>query len=207
LETNSMPRIAAREVVGDVAGLPRRVVLVTSGFIDLVNLMSHARAINNLEPGFFDRFVASLAQESGGKPLGASVQFSSPRYWTDDVLNEQLSNFNQMVGMMVALELAHHQLGHYRKYADRLTDASGNGVPLGDVLTPAEWEQALVAAVETSLNAGFGVDGVIALYAGIERMPRRPAWTASYLPAHAEVSRLRKSLEKAERKYFGGFRK
>ena len=42
------------------------------------------------------------------------------RYWTDNVINDQMSYFNQMVGFMMAINLSHHYLGHYAKYAPKM---------------------------------------------------------------------------------------
>jgi hypothetical protein len=66
------------------------------------------------------RYIVSLAQETGKKELKPLPNLSKPAYWTDAVLNEQASNFNQMVGAMIAIKLAHHYLGHYKKYAAKL---------------------------------------------------------------------------------------
>ena len=43
---------------------------------------------------------------------------------TEDLLNDQQSNFNQMVGMVLAIELSHHYLGQYKKYSDTLAETA-----------------------------------------------------------------------------------
>src|SRR5271168_3490432 len=40
-------------------------VSISSGFIDLVNRLCHAKAIDRVEPGFFDQYVRNLAQVAG----------------------------------------------------------------------------------------------------------------------------------------------
>jgi hypothetical protein len=129
---------------------------------------------------------------------------SNPKYWTEDVLNEQLSNFNQMVGAAVAIKLSHHYLGHYKKYASKLEDANGKNLPINSFLTPAEWDEAMRVGVRNALEAGMGIEGPKALFDCIDKMPKRPDWTLYFLPANAKVKVIKKEMEKIEKKFFAG---
>jgi hypothetical protein len=146
----------------------------------------------------------SLAQESGDKELRELPNLSNKKYWTLEMINEQLSNFNQIVGEVVGIKLAHYYLGHYKKYKDKLVNSQGKPVPINTLLTAAEWDQAVKLGVRNALDCGLGIDGVKALYDCIDKMPKRPEWTLYFLPANVKVSRLKRDLEKIESDFFAG---
>ena len=89
-----------------------RQVTSRAGFIDLLNHICHAKAVDHIQPGFFDQYIKNLAQgtATGPRSLPSIVD---PRYWTEAVINDQMSYFNQMIGFMMAINLSHHYLGHY----------------------------------------------------------------------------------------------
>jgi len=200
LETDMMPSIKLVEYEDDPK--PMRAVFISAGFIDLMNQVAHAKAIDRVEKGYFQKYVLALAQESGEKELKELPNLSNKKYWTDDMVNEQKSNFNQMVGMVVAIELSHHYLGHFKKYAAKLEDDKGKAVPINNLLTPAEWEEALKSGARNSLNAALGVQGALALYDAMAKMPQRPTWADYFLPKEVKVDRVKKDLEKWEKKFF-----
>ena len=183
---------------------PLRMVFISAGFVDLVNNVAHAKAIDKVTKGYFPRYVLSLAQESGEKELHELPNLSDKRYWTSDMMNEQLSNFNQIVGTVVGIELSHHYLGHFKKYADRLTDPKGKPVPINTLLTPDEWEASVRRGVRNALECGLSIDGVKALYDCIDKMPQRPAWTIYFLPDDVKVAKLKKTMERIEKDFFLG---
>lgn len=202
VETDVTPFVKLAEQMEE--GKPMRVVFVSVGFIDLMNNVAHAKAIDKIEKGYFEKYVLSLAAESGEKELKELPNLSNPKYWSEDVLQEQQSNFNQMVGTAVAIKLAHHYLGHYKKYAAKLEDASGKNVPINTLLTPAEWDESMRLGVRNAFEAGCGIEGPLALFECIEKMPKRPEWTFYFLPANAKVKLIKKEMEKIERKVFAG---
>ena len=179
-------------------------VFVTVGMIDLMNNVAHAKAIDKIEKGYFEKYVLSLAQESGAMELKELPNVANPKYWSEGVLNEQLSNFNQMVGTAVSIKLAHHILGHYKKYAAKLEDAQGKRTPINNLLAPDEWDAAMKMGVRNALEAGLGIEGITAFWEAIDKMPKRPDWTAYFLPATAKVKPMRKDMEKIEKKFFAG---
>lgn len=203
LETDVTPFVHVIEYPDDVK--PMRAVFVSAGFIDLVNNIAHAKAIDKIQKGYFKNYVLSLAQESGEKELKELPGLSDKRLWTDDVLNEQLSNFNQIVGAVVGIKLAHHYLGQYKKYESQLKDrAHHHTVSINNLLTPQEWDAALRCGVANALNCGLSIEGLEALYDAIDAMPMRPAWTLNFLPEKIKVSGLKKELKKMERDFFSG---
>jgi len=183
---------------------PMRFVFVSVGFIDLMNNVAHAKAIDTVEKGYFEKYVLSLAAESGEKELKELPNVGNPKYWTEAVLNEQESSFNQMVGAAVAIKLSHHYLGHYKKYAGKLEDANGKNVPINTLLTPAEWDECMHAGIRNAMDAGMLIEGPKALFECIDKMPKRPDWTLYFLPAKANVKAIKKEMEKMERDFFAG---
>ena len=127
------------------------------------------------------------------------------RFWKDDVLNDQASYFNQMIGMMVAINLSHHYLGHFDKYAAQ-DGRPGNKTASHQRLLdrPAEWEVSVKAGATDALNCALATDGAKALFDAIDKMPRRPAWTEAILPKDADVKKLNKQLTEYETQFFHG---
>jgi len=183
---------------------PMRFVFVSVGFIDLMNNVAHAKAIDKIEKGYFEKYVLSLAGESGEKELKPLPNIANPQYWTEAVLNEQESSFGQMVGAAVAIKLSHHYLGHYKKYASQLEDANGKTVPINTLLTPAEWETSMRVGIRNAMEAGYLIEGPKALFECIDKMPKRPDWTLYFLPAKANVKAIKKEMEKMEKDLFAG---
>lgn len=202
IETDVTPFIKLAEYPEE--GKPMRFVFVSVGFIDLMNNVAHAQAIDTSQKGYFEKYVLSLAAETGEKELKELPNLANPKYWTEPVLNEQLSNFNQMVGAAVAIELSHHYLGHYKKYASKLEDANGKNVPINNFLTPGEWEESMRVGIRNALEAGMGIEGPKALFDCIDKMPKRPDWTLYFLPAKANVKAIKKEMEKIEKRFFAG---
>jgi len=179
-------------------------VFVSVGFIDLVNNVAHAKAIDTVEKGYFEKYILSLSHESGDKELRDLPNIDNPKYWTDAVMQEQLSNLRQMVGTVVAIKLAHVYLGNYQKYASSLDPASSTPKPIEDLVTPEEWDTAMKAGVRNGLETGLGIEGIKALFETIDKMPTRPAWTEFFLPVGAKAKGIAKEMEKIEKKVFAG---
>ncbi len=82
-----------------------RQVCLSAGFIDMVNHICHAKAIDRIEKGYFDRYVKNLAESCASNPSAQAPNIVNPRYWTVDVMNDQLSYFNQVIGLLTAINL------------------------------------------------------------------------------------------------------
>ena len=200
LETDLRPFVKTEEYPDE--NKPLRLVFISVGFLDLINNIAHAKAIDKTEPGYFERYLISLAEESGDTEIKGLPGISAKRYWTEDVLNEQTSNFNQMVGIVIAIEISHHYFDHFKKYGDKL-ETGDLPKPINNMLSDSEWNESVKAGVQNALDCGYGVEGVKALYEAIDKMPKRPSWTAYFLPENAKVAKLKKDLERAEKDYFG----
>ena len=177
-------------------------VHVTAGFIELMNSLSHAKAIDDVQKGFFKMYVDRLGLETGAELPRSLLDILQSQTLSLDTRNYQMSHFNQMVAASIAVEMAHQYLGHYAKYAGHLTDAQGQPVPINRLVTPEEWHEAVLKGAHHALDCGLGVEGLQVIYESIDRMPKRPAWTIYFLPEKANVSRIKRDLTKVEKDFF-----
>ena len=196
LETEPMPYVQAGHF--DFEGRPLRVVTVSTGFIELMNRVARARAFDGVEPGYLDRYLATLGTIDPAKGLPELPDAQNAKFAQAHVVNNQRTYFSQMVSMVVAIELSHQYLGHYEKYSGQLAGKS----PIAAVMKKADWQKAVEAGAENSLNAGYGPESVCAFYAALERMKQRPAWAAYFLPPDENVKKLSTKLAKIEKKFF-----
>ena len=177
-------------------------VSISAGYIDLVNHLAHAKAIDRVEPGYFAKYAQNLARQSGGDTLPDPPNMIDNRYWTPAVMNDQISFFNQMIGLTLALNLSHHYLGQYNRHGSQLM--AGKLVSISNVLAPEEWDASVKAAALNALNCALGTDGPTALFEAIDQMPKRPAWTAFIAPPTADLKKVNKQLKKYEDDFFHG---
>jgi hypothetical protein len=183
---------------------PERGVWISAGFIDLVNNVAHAKAIDAKERGYFKRYTDLLAQESGRNMLSPLPNDSDPKYWTDKMLNEQQSNFNSIVGVMVGIKLAHHYLGQYDKYKGKLDGTSANPGAINLFLTEQEWEQALRLGLRNALDAGCLIEGVVPFFEAIDKMKVRPPWAIYFLPENVKFSKVKREMERIQQRFLRG---
>ena len=174
-------------------------VSVSASFIALINRLAHAKAIDQIEPGYFNRYVTTWGKDSAGENSPPLPDPTHPRYWSDEVLNQQAGFFSQMMSLTVAINLSDLYLGLYNKYSAQL---SGKPVPINNFLTPAEWESGLKAATLNTLECAFGTEGAKALFEAIDKMPQRPAWAAYIVPRNVDLKKLNRKLAAAERSFF-----
>jgi hypothetical protein len=180
-----------------------RQVSVSAGFIDLVNHLSHAKAIDRIQPGFFDQYVQNIARSATDDSIQLPDMVDA-RFWADDVMNDQASYFNQMIGMMVAINLSHHYLGHFDKYAAKMAGPGNKLIPINEFLSPGEWEVSVKAGATDALNCALSTEGVKLLFNAIDQMPHRPAWTEAILPKNTDIKKLDKELSRYEKDFFHG---
>lgn len=191
---------------GDGGGKPLRGVWISAGFIDLVNRVAHAKAIDTTQKGYFQKYIVQLAAENGEMELKPLPDDANPKFWTEDMLNEQQSNFNSIVGIVVGIKMAHHTLGHFDKYKDQVLEREGfKPVPINSIIADKEWEEAYKEGLFISLNAGCFIEGVIPFYEAIDKMTPRPPWTIYFLPNQVKFGqRMKKDFVKFQEDYFAG---
>jgi hypothetical protein len=207
LENLTLPYLQTH-LVDPTKGL--RAVYLSKGCVDLLNYISHAKAIDGSSHGFFDKSMARLAMESGDGGLPDLLANSARNAWSFPIMNRQASHFNQMAGGLMAIELAHVYLGHYQKYAGQLIDARNQPVPLNRVISPGEWHEAVMLGARNGLDCGFAVDGLKLILECIDKMPARPPWRAYFLPdavTGKDISKINRELEQLQQKAFMSFDK
>lgn len=175
---------------------------VSVGFVNLINHIAHALAVDRIQPGYFNQYMTYLATPTADGTTPEPPDILADRCWTDDVMNDQASYFNQMMGMTMAINLSHHYLGEFNKYAGQAQP--GKPVVINNYVTSSEWDTEIRAAVENSLDCAYATEGVKALFSAIDKMPHRPAWTAYVVPQNIDIQRLNKRLAKYEVAFFHG---
>jgi hypothetical protein len=182
----------------------QRQVELSAGFIDLVNRLCHAKAIDKIQPGYFDQYVEILARACATDPTAPLPPIVDPRFWTENIVNDQLGYFNQMMGTMMAISMSHHYLGHYAKYAAKLAGAGDKIGPINNYLTPAEWNVSVKAGALDALNCALSTDGLRIMFEALDKMPTRPAWAAYIAPQNTDFKKLNKELARYEEDFFHG---
>ena len=176
-------------------------VFVSPALFEVLNYISHARAVESADNGFFAKAVNSLACDNGDKGLAPLYQPTHEKSWAFNTMNWQLGYFNQMAAGLMAIEMAHHHLGHYSKYTGQLGDPK-KPAPLYSVLSQKEWREAVLTGSRHALDCGLAPEGLIVLFDAISRMPQRPSWAVHLMPPTAEVSILRLELKRVEASFF-----
>jgi hypothetical protein len=176
-------------------------VFVSVGYVELLNYIAHAKAIDKIQPGYFTQYVLTLAGDKGSHapPMPPNL---IDRYWTMDVMNDQASYFNQMLGLTVAISLSQEYLGYFDKYSGQMM--GGKLVPINNFLTPEEWEASVKKATLNSLDCALGTEGAKALFEAIDKMPKRPAWTAFVVPQSVDLKKVNEDLATYEASYWRG---
>jgi hypothetical protein len=83
-------------------------------------------------------------------------------------------------------------------------DGNGNVRPINDLLTPREWEEAFAKGVRNALDAGCTVEGVTPFFEAFDKMKARPSWAVYFMPSNVKFAKMKKEMEKIQRKFFAG---
>jgi hypothetical protein len=175
---------------------------VSVAFVDLLNHIAHAKAIDRIRPGYFEQYTATLARQSFGATIPVAPDITDPRFWTDEIMSEQMSYFNEMIGMTMAINLSHQYLGHFIKYAPQMSAAKLR--PINNLLTPSEWDVSVRQGARNALDCAIGTEGARALFEAIDKIPNRSGWTALIVPQNADLKELNKKLSSYEHLYYRG---
>lgn len=180
---------------------PGQPVRISASFIDFINRVAHAKAVDEADRGFFLRYTSRLADDPRTM-LAPDFAVLPQRAWSFNTMNRQASHFNQMVGGLLGIDHAHHYLGHYRKNAKYFDPQTALPQPINAMITEAEWRQAVLEGARNALACGLGVDGMKAIFECFGQMPTRPAWAAYFIHPDADVRRINAELVHAEREFF-----
>jgi len=179
-----------------------RQISVSTGFVNLLNHIAHAKAIDHIQPGYFNHYVAALARQHARETPIQPADLDNPIYWTDPVMQEQVNFFNQMVSITLALNLSHLYLDHYDKYAVKMTE--GRSSPVNYFIGSDEWQASVKYATLNSLDCALPTEGAEALFDCIDRLPRHPTWADYILPQTVNIKKLNKQLADYEHDYYFG---
>lgn len=183
------------------AETPANTIVLTSGFVDLLNHLAHAKALDESAGGYFEQYVRALPQDGSAplEPVGKSLP--NEQVWNFDTMNHQVSLFNQMTGTLLAIEMAHHYLGHFKKHGIS-TSTAETPEPFTEKITAKEWREAVLKGSRNALDCGLGVDGFRAILSAVEKLPTRPKWSACLVHPKADISKLSRELEILEKDFF-----
>jgi hypothetical protein len=202
LQMQDSPLVAPLTVTEDNHVL--RQVSLSAGFIDLINHIAHAKAIDRVHPGYFLQYIRIFAHLSLTDAAAPPPNIVEPRYWSEDIMNDQIGYFNQMISLVMAIHLSHHYLGHCVKYSAQLSLASDKPAPINALLTPDEWAVSVKAGTINALNCALSTEGIRTLFDAIDEMPRRPEWAAYIIPQDTDIKSLNTQLQKYEEDFFHG---
>jgi hypothetical protein len=172
-------------------------VYISNGLVDFLNNLAYAKAVEKEDRAVYMRFLAQLRNNTNGVP---EVRTPSEA-WSLNTVNHQVSRFNQMAGGLVAVEMAHHYLGHYAKHESSLK-AAQKPVPMNTLITPEEWLEAMLTGGRNALNCGLSVAGLNTVLDLFEKEENRPAWAIQFVPPGANLSHARQALTAMERDFF-----
>jgi hypothetical protein len=137
-----------------------------------------------------------LLEDGGVPPL---PQVDEARYWSDEVLKEQQSNFNSIVGAVVGMKLANHYLGQYDKYKEE-----GGEAGIDAVMSVDEWREAFRHGVWNALRAGCMTEGAAPFFGAMDRMKARPPWVQNFIHPKARIANVRREMEQAQQQFLAG---
>jgi hypothetical protein len=200
IETSDQP--FARPLYLKDGGKEVRGVWVSAGFIDLVNRVAHAQAIESKAKRYFAKYARFL--ERGERPVPELPEISKAGFWADEVLNEQQSNFNSIVGLTVGMKLANHYLGHVEKYRKKLEEPSDVPRILNNLLTREEWKECFAQGVGNALRAGCMTEGAAPLLEALDGMKFRPGWAGYFIPDEVKFASVRKEMERMQTSFLAG---
>lgn len=205
-QTDTTPYVRAESVKYEDEPNPINGVFISIGFVDLLNNLAHAKAIDEtIEKGFLEKYLAqTLSKETGANELKELPKLADKKYWAEEVLDAQRSYFDQIGANIIAIEMSHFYLGHHKKYKDKLMDSSGRQtIPINTLLLDKEWEESVVAGVKNAMECGYLTAGIIHFYDAMGKMKERPPWTIHFITAKAKPDRIKKDIKKMENKFLG----
>jgi hypothetical protein len=164
--------------------------------------VAHAKAIDESDRGFFARYTTQLGAKSRDNAIPEFVALHSAKERTFQIMNRQASHFNQMAGTLVAIDLAHQYLGHYRRHAQEFSGDATAPTPVNTLITEQEWREAVMRGAKNALACGLGVEGLRSLLEGFGRMQTRPAWAAYFIHPKANLNKISSELGRLERDFF-----
>jgi len=154
----------------------QRGLRVSATTITLVNRLSLALAINRLDRGYLQSYLDQLAKFSGTDKV-PELPPSKVKMERLDLVNEHLSNFNQISAGLIAIALSHLP--------------SDSNPPTGD-----QWFKALRKGINISLPCAYGTEGLVDFFEALEKLPSRPSWVESFYPTGIKTRKVRREIDR-----------
>jgi hypothetical protein len=159
------------------------ILVVSTGFIELIDQIACAEAIEIVKPGYLRKFLSTL--DADGQGFKASAEEAILTSYSTEIQNERKTGFNQLMASTLAICLAQHYLGIYDKRLRGQLDEKRDPLPLAMHLSQEEWERSLEAGARNSLANGNSIKSLALLMRCFDAMPRRPKWAGHFLPNSA----------------------
>lgn len=173
-------------------------VKLSSGFVEAIQRLAHALAINRVERGYFQRYL-KLMDRSGSEMPGALPNADRPDFWGAEVVNARITAANAMLAVAASMHLCEISLGYLDKYKSRVALTNSETLPsVTAFLAPDEWQQVLEQGVRVALHAGWAFDVVEPLFEAVDKMKNRPAWISAIVPSTVKFSRVKRRLQEIQ---------
>ena len=196
LQTEDIPILSP--VTAPETGSNSGTVCFSKGFVDLVNHVAHAKALDDDTRGFLKAYVAFLSTNGHGTPVPPPSFPDVQKAWSADTVNTQMGYFNQIGAGLMAVELACVKLGYHRKHVAPAGASTDKPTPLKASLTPREWQTALLTGATNAIMTGYNTPGLIAFYRALDQVKPKPAWADYFLPPNANVNKIARDLRLVE---------
>ena len=192
LENEESPVLTVVEGKTGLAGAS--LICFSKGFVDLVNHLAHAKAVDQQKKGVLRRYAEHLSSRAS-EPVLVPPAFPDPeKAWTVDTINSQVGFFNQIGAGLIATEMACVSLGYVRNFADQSARTGGPPPPLNQLLDLADWRRTVLAGATNAVLKGYYTPGLAAFYEVLDEMKTKPAWVRYFVPPRVTRSNLAKDL-------------
>jgi hypothetical protein len=177
---------------------PMGPLAVSSGLVEWINRVAHAKAIDDVQPGYFAKYFASLTEAGRAMALKELPDGARPEYWSEKTLGQQRSLSQSLVGYVLATHLAYYLLDYYPGLAWKLRGYPGPPVWPHGQLAPEQWTNVFQTGAKLNLEAGLGLEGIGMIVTGLEPLAERPDWAACFFPSATELRRLKRDIKRLE---------
>lgn len=178
------------------SSVPRGEVILSTGFIRLINELAYAMVLNERAKGTFSRSILDLDS------VGAA--WDRGRFEDVHFMNAHLTRCNEIAGEVLAIHLSHLYLGIYEKHRVALASERRRTPHLHHVITPDDWETVVRPAIYHALSMASGPKTLRELLRSMDRADARPEWSVFFLPDWVDAKRLSRRLRRIEGDFFAG---
>ncbi len=176
-------------------------VFVSAKAIDLIDRIARAKAIDSVKKGYLAGYIGRVAGTDPTTPWPALPDNQNPRYASLDVENEHVSNFNQIMGGLLAVAVAQIHLGLVGIHPTGLS-VDGRPVPINHLLSDKEWKSAFESGIKLAVACAYTTEGLGEFFLALDRMKPSPPWVEMFIPTRSSGSSLAKIVAAIQRQMF-----